>query len=75
MFSTINIGIGSALVGISQFIIGLSLHLGAQDGGNEEKLVKKGLIYIVIGCIAIVATIITFIRTCYDKAVPEMTES
>lgn len=29
MFSTINIGIGSALVGITQFIIGLSLHLGS----------------------------------------------
>jgi hypothetical protein len=28
MFSTINIGIGSAMVGISQFVIGLSLHLG-----------------------------------------------
>lgn len=75
MFSTINIGIGSALVGISQFIIGLSLHLGAQNGGNEEKLITKGLIYIVIGCIAIIATIVTFMRTCYDRAVPEMTES
>ena len=29
MFSTINIGIGSALVGITQFIFGLSLHLGS----------------------------------------------
>ncbi len=31
MFATINIGIGAATVGISQFIIGLSLDLGSDD--------------------------------------------
>lgn len=62
-----NAGIGSALVGITQFIIGFSLDIGSQNG-SASNLVKKGLIYVVIGCIAIIASIVTLIRTCYDKA-------
>lgn len=31
MFSTINIGIGCAMVGVSQFIIGLVLNIGEKD--------------------------------------------
>ncbi len=72
MFATINIGIGAATVGLSQFIIGLSLDLGS-DSSSETNLVKKGLIYLVIGCIAIIATTLAFLRTCHKKAVPEMT--
>lgn len=32
MFSTINIGIGCSMVGLSQFFIGFALHLGEAEG-------------------------------------------
>lgn len=64
MFSTINIAVGTSVVGLSQFIIGLSLDLGSTDGSSAQ-IVKKGLIYVVIGGIAFIATTMALIRTCF----------
>ncbi len=36
MLSTINIGIGCTMVGISQFSIGLALNLGGDHGTTDE---------------------------------------
>ena len=62
MISTINIGIGCTLVGISQFIIGFVLHMGEKhEHSDETKLVKSGNIYIIICMIAVIASIFTFL--------------
>lgn len=67
MFSTINIGIGCAMVGISQFIIGLVLNLGNKDDKEEDQFVERGSIYIVIAGIGVLAAVLTFVRSTYAK--------
>lgn len=68
MFSTINIGIGCAFVGLSQFAIGLALNL---NGNSKEKdqssFVQGGSIYIVIAGISMLAAALTFTRSLYKS--------
>ncbi len=67
MFSTINIAIGCAMVGLSQFIIGLVLNLGEEKEGEEDEFVEKGSIYFVIAGIGVLAAVLTFIRSLYVR--------
>lgn len=64
MFSTINITIGCAMVGMSQFAIGLVLNLGESSKDKKDNdFIAKGGIYFVIAAIAVVAAILTFVRS------------
>ena len=68
MFSTINIGIGCAMVDISQFVIGLVLNTRSKDEQKQDEFVQKGSIYIVIAGIGVLTAILTFWRSKYEKS-------
>ncbi len=67
MFSTINIGIGCTMVGLSQLVIGLVLNLRQKDEQKEDDFVERGSIYIVIAAIGVLAAALTFWRSMYTK--------
>ncbi len=65
MFSTINIGIGCTMFGISQFIIGLVLNTKSSQAEKDDGFVKSGSIYFVIAGISAFAAILTYWRSLY----------
>lgn len=73
MLATLNIGIGSCLVGAFQILIGAFIHLGHKttDIPEKEQSHNYGVIYIVIAVLGCVATSLTFIRSYYTDGPPE----
>ncbi len=70
MFSTINIAVGCAMVGISQLVIGFVLNLGENSKNkNDGEFISKGGIYFVIAAIAVVAAVLTFFRSWFNDKI------
>jgi hypothetical protein len=65
MLSTINIGVGCALVGVLQLIIGVIMHLGEDHSKTnlERKAMGGKAIYVVIAVMGIIAMVLTYARS------------